>query len=251
MPGRKRHVAPRGHVREQPAVLNDVPGAQAHTPSRVRHNGCAVERNGARIQFDQSDQEPTGKQSTEDAEAVAAVEVAADDPVYADLPVLQKTDLAPEWQGEYPVLCIAGRTLLDEAAAIMVAQLCTIHGLAARVEGPDALSTANIFRLETSGVALVCLSYLDTTNAAHIRYAVRRIRRKLPLAIIMVGCWALTDDGDRLNALREGTKADLFCSSFREATQLCVEAAKLNDATIIKSQTVEFDALSNLKQETS
>lgn len=199
---------------------------------------------------EQPDHEPTGEQSTADAEAVAAVEVAAEDPVYADLPVLQKTDLATEWQGEHPVLCIAGRSLLDEAAAIMVAQLSTSHGLAASVEGPDALATSNIFRLETTGVAMVCLSYLDANNSAHIRYAVRRIKRKLPRAIIMV--WTLTNNGDRLNALREGTKADLFCSSFREATQLCVEAAKRNSpANSIEAQTPEFDATQNLKQETS
>ncbi len=108
---------------------------------------------------DQPDHKPSGEQSTEDAEAVAAVENVAADPGYAELPVLQKADLAPVWQGAQPVLCIAGRTLLDEAAAIMVAQLCTVHGLVARVEGPDALATANIFRLETTGVR-ACLSFL-------------------------------------------------------------------------------------------
>ncbi|HWX61672.1 AI-2E family transporter [Bradyrhizobium sp.] len=181
---------------------------------------------------DQPDREPTGEQSTRDTEAEAAVEAVDADPAYADLAVLGRTDLAPEWQGEHPVLCISGRTPLDEAAAIMLAQLCTVHGLAARVEGPDALATTNIFRLETTGVALVCFSYLNTTNAAHIRYAVRRIRRKLPRAIIMVGCWTLGDDAARLDALREGTKADLLCASFRDATRLCVEAAKLIDGAV-------------------
>jgi hypothetical protein len=65
----------------------------------------------------------------------------------------------------------------------------------------------------------------------------------------MVGCWTLTDDEGRLNALREGTKADLFCSSFREATRLCVETAKRNDTNEIESQTIEIDAASNVKQE--
>jgi predicted PurR-regulated permease PerM len=201
---------------------------------------------------DQPDHKPTGEQSTEDAEAVAAVENVAADPGYAELPVLQKADLAPVWQGAQPVLCIAGRTLLDEAAAIMVAQLCTVHGLVARVEGPDALATANIFRLETTGVALVCLSYLDTTNGAHIRYAVRRIRRILPRAVIMVGCWSLKDDETRLEALREGAKPDLICASFREATQLCVEAAKRDsqvNPNTFGSETAEVDVSYELKQQ--
>src|SRR5579871_5280845 len=178
---------------------------------------------------DQPDHEPASGQSTGDAEAVAAVEVAAAEGPYADLPVLQPDDLAPEWQGAHPLLFIAGRTPLDEAAALMAGQLCTVHGLAARVEGADALSTANIFRLQTDGVALVCLSYLDSGNAAHIRYAVRRVRRKLPRAIIVVGCWIADDSAERLDALRDGVKADMMCSNFREATRLCIAAARPPD----------------------
>lgn len=174
---------------------------------------------------DQADHEPVGEQGTSDAEAAAAVEVVAMDSGHGDLPVLQKADLHPKWQGEHPILCIAGRTPLDEAAAFMVAQLCTVHGLAARVEAAEALATNNIFRLDAKGVALVCLSYLDATNAAHIRYAVRRVRRKLPNAIIMVGCWILGGDQGRFEALRESTKADVVCTSFRDATRRCVVGA--------------------------
>jgi len=47
-----------------------------------------------------------------------------------------------------------------------------------------------------------------------------------------VGCWTLGDDAARLDALREGTKADLLCASFRDATRLCVEAAKLIDGAV-------------------
>ena len=103
--------------------------------------------------------------------------------------ILSKKDLPPEWQGEYPVLCVAGRSLIDEAAAIMLAQLSTSHGLAARFEPAEALSTANVFRLETTGVAIVCLIYMDAGAPAHMRYSVRRLRRKLPKATIVLGCW--------------------------------------------------------------
>ncbi|MHC2286581.1 AI-2E family transporter [Bradyrhizobium barranii] len=73
---------------------------------------------------EQTDQEPRGEHSTIDAEAAAAVEAAAAEPIYPDLPILKRSDLPVEWQGDYPVLCIAGRTALDEAAGIMFAQLC-------------------------------------------------------------------------------------------------------------------------------
>jgi predicted PurR-regulated permease PerM len=175
---------------------------------------------------DQTDHEPAGDQSTADAEAVAAVEGVPAGPIYADLPVLEKTELSPEWRGDTAVLCIAGRTPLDEAAAVMFAQLCNVHGLAARVEAAEVLSTTNIFRLETAGVALVCLSYLDTTHAAHMRYAVRRLRRKLPQARIMIGCWSGAGSAVQLEALREGAKADLFAPTLREATRMCIEESR-------------------------
>jgi len=178
---------------------------------------------------DQPDQEPAVGASTADAEAAAALEEVPASPSHPDVPMLERTDLATEWRGEHPVLCVAGRSMLDEAAGIMFAQLCNAHGLVARVEAPEALSTANIFRLETNGVALVCLSYLDTTNPAHMRYAVRRLRRKLPRARIMIGCWAA--DAARMEAVREAANPDFLASSLREATRICIEAARSADAS--------------------
>jgi len=138
---------------------------------------------------DQDDRPPTKANLTTDAEASSAVESVAENAEQENLPVLSKESLPPEWQGEHPVLCVAGRSLIDEAAAIMLAQLSTAHGLSARVEGAVALSTSNVFRLETTGVAVVCLVYLDASGPAHMRYSVRRLRRKLPKATVILGCW--------------------------------------------------------------
>jgi len=161
---------------------------------------------------------------TTDAEATSAVETVAEDAPYENLPVLGKEDLPPGWQGEHPVLCVAGRSLLDEAAATMLGQLSTAHGLAARVEAADALSTANIFRLETAGVAIVCLVYMDAASPSHMRYSVRRLRRKLPEATIILGCWLKDMEPAALEVLREGAKADLAAASLGEAIKLCIEA---------------------------
>ena len=141
---------------------------------------------------------------------------------------MNKENLPPEWQGEHPVLCVAGRSLIDEAAAIMLAQLSTAHGLAARFEAPEALSTTNIFRLDTSGVAIVCLVYLDGSGPAHMRYSVRRLRRKLPKATIILGCWLKEGDPAALELLREGAKADLVAASLGEAVKMCIEATGMS-----------------------
>ena len=173
---------------------------------------------------DQDDRPPTRSRSTTDAEASSAVEGVAENAANEHLPYLRKEALPPDWQGEHPVLCVAGRTLIDEAAAIMLAQISTEHGLAARVEGAASLSTTNVFRLDTTGVAIVCLVYLDARAAAHMRYSVRRLRRKLPKATIILGCWVKDMEPAALELLREGAKADLVATSIGEAVRLCIEA---------------------------
>lgn len=161
---------------------------------------------------------------TTDVEATSAIEGVAEDAPYESLRVLRKEDLPAGWQGEHPVLCVAGRNPIDEAAAIMLAQLTGAHGLSARVEAAEALSTANIFRLETTGVAIVCLVYMDASSPAHMRYSVRRLRRKLPKATIILGCWMKDIDPAALESLREGAKADLAAATLGGALKLCIEA---------------------------
>jgi len=178
---------------------------------------------------DQEDRPPAKSNSTTDAEASSAVESVAENATNETLPILSKESLPPGWQGEHPVLCVAGRSRIDEAAAIMLAQLSTTHGLAARVEGAEALSTTNVFRLDTTGVAIVCLVYLDANGPAHMRYSVRRLRRKLPKATIILGCWVKEIDPAALELLREGAKADLVAASLGEAVKLCIEATGVKD----------------------
>ncbi|SIO30745.1 Predicted PurR-regulated permease PerM [Bradyrhizobium erythrophlei] len=180
---------------------------------------------------DQDDRPPAKINLTTDAEATSAVESVAENAAHENLPILSKEELPPEWLGAHPVLCVAGRSLIDEAAAIMLAQLSTAHGLAARVEGAEALSSTNVFRLETTGVAIVCLVYLDANGPAHMRYSVRRLRRKLPSATIMLGCWVKEIDRTALELLRDSAKADLVAASPGEAVRLFIEAAGVKDQT--------------------
>ena len=188
---------------------------------------------------DQDDRPPAKGHSTTDAEASSAVESVGKNAANEDLPILSKESLPPEWQGAHPVLCVAGRSLIDEATAIMLAHLATAHGLAARVEGAEALSTTNVFRLDTTEVAIVCLVYLDATGPAHMRYSVRRLRRKLPKATIILGCWVKEIDSAALELLREGAKADLIAASMREAVKLCIEATQVVTHHSLETSTQE------------
>jgi hypothetical protein len=54
---------------------------------------------------------------------------------------------------------------------------------------------------------------MDESGPAHMRYSVRRLRRKLPKATIILGCWVKDMDPAALESLREGAKADLAAAS--------------------------------------
>ena len=161
-----------------------------------------------------------------DPEASSAVESVTVNPQTEDIPVLQPEDLPPEWQVETPILCIAGRSLIDEAAAIMLSQLTAAHGLKARTEGPEALSTANVFRLQTAGIAIICLVYMNASAPAHMRYSVRRLRRKFPNGSIILAFCKNDTDESILESLRENARADKAAGSLTEATRLCVDAVR-------------------------
>jgi len=142
----------------------------------------------------------------------------------AELP--DPASLSEAWRGEGAVLCVAGRGPLDEAAASMLAQLLTKHGLGARVEPHHAVSRAGIAALDVSGVAMVCISYLEITGTpSHLRYLLRRVRQKIPGAPILVGLWPAEEAVLRDDRLRAAVGADYYATSLREGVTSCLEAA--------------------------
>ena len=57
------------------------------------------------------------------------------------------------------------------------------------------------------------------------RYAVKRLRRKFPDALIMVGAWHMDVD-ERINTLKQTVAADFFVTTVTEAAQVALAAAK-------------------------
>jgi hypothetical protein len=123
------------------------------------------------------------------------------------------------------VLCVAGRGSLDEAAAAMLGQLLHDRGAKHRLVPTDAVTSAAMFRLDVADVGMVFLSYLEPGGFTNARYLVRRLRRKLPHAPIVVGFWTLTDeDGKRREALRE-TGGDFVVTSLQQAIERATDMA--------------------------
>jgi hypothetical protein len=151
----------------------------------------------------------------------ASLDESDESPSLPDLPVLQ--DLPPEW-GAKPVLCVAGRGPFDDAVAKMLIQLLEKHGLGGCVETNAAVSSSNIVRLNSDGVKVVCLSYLDLDSSpAHLRHSITRIRRQIAGATLVAGLWGHAGDENR-EQLQTTAAADSYVSSLREALSLCIDA---------------------------
>jgi AI-2E family transporter len=134
--------------------------------------------------------------------------------------------LAPEWQTETRVMCIAGRGALDELAARMLAQLLGKHGLKARIVPHEAVSRTRIAALDAAGIAMMCISFINVGGStARLRYLLRRLRERQPAARLLLGLWPAQDtdlvDGD----LRRALAADFYATSLREAVRICVTEA--------------------------
>jgi predicted PurR-regulated permease PerM len=156
------------------------------------------------------------------------------------LPMLEGA-LAPGWEVEDAVLCVGGRTPLDEAAASMLAGALQRQGLKARSLPSDSISAAHIVSLEASKTKLVCLSYFGANaHAAHVRYLVRRLRRILPEgATVLVGFWADEGGGAALKSLEATADADAYATTLKEAARFCIDAARGHEPE--KSETAAKD----------
>ena len=142
---------------------------------------------------------------------------------------IDRAERAPAgvWQGAAPVLCVAGRGLLDEAAASMLCQLLSQHGIGARIAPYEAATRGNINLLETRDVAMVCVSYLDISGKhAHLRYLLQRLRQRMPTVPFVVGLWPNDDPSLPDRTVRAELGADHYTRTLGEAVDLCSAAAR-------------------------
>jgi predicted PurR-regulated permease PerM len=146
---------------------------------------------------------------------------------------LQPDELAPGWDGEAPVLCVAGTNGLDEAAAAVLAQLLRRRGIGARVVSWKEGQLLPVERKELRAARLICLSLLDpsATNAA--RYLAKRVRRQTADAIILVGLWSARPERANGGAAK-AIGADRIATSFKQALAAIVEAARKRPTTTKK-----------------
>ncbi len=124
-------------------------------------------------------------------------------------------ELPEDWR-DTPVLCIAGRGPLDEAAALLLVDMLAKYGVAARVVSSDQTSATQINELDIGGVKLACVSYLEPGTYKNARYQVRRLRKRMPEIPVLVIFWGVGSDPSRYLDSIEATECDVVTTGLKE-----------------------------------
>ena len=141
-------------------------------------------------------------------------------------PSLDATNALPEEWKEERVLCIPGIGQLDEAVALVVAQVLRKRGFGVRAEQAESLSVSRIFTLDTNGISAICVCYIESASAAQIGYAVRRLRRKVPHAFILIALLGNHSLGEETEQLRHTSNADAIYTTLTGVRECLVSHAK-------------------------
>jgi len=114
----------------------------------------------------------------EDRALVEAEEVETSPLARLDTDEEMPTSVPERWQQPGAVLCLPGSGKLDEAAAVILAQIMNRRGIGAAAETSDALSMSRFFSLDLSSAAAFCICYVGKPSDAMIQYTVRRLSKK-------------------------------------------------------------------------
>jgi predicted PurR-regulated permease PerM len=98
-----------------------------------------------------------------------------------------------------PVLCVAGRGPLDEAATLLLAQVLEECGIATKL-----VSSSDLSALQGENKAIICVSYLEAGRFNSARYLLRRVQRLVPDGVAIVGLWNLSREDPRYAAATSG-----------------------------------------------
>lgn len=165
----------------------------------------------------------------DDAEAAAALERIGPDPIERQVLVAEK--LRPAWRTQTPIKIFFGSHMLDPAAAAMLAQVLSRHGLATQIHSWN--DAACVSETEIDETALVFLSFVEPLSTLHLRAGSIAVRRRKPGVDIIVCIWqqadqsVLADLGKRLRGVP-------VVSEIADALGLAHERAALTSAPLVE-----------------
>jgi predicted PurR-regulated permease PerM len=134
-------------------------------------------------------------------------------------------------KSESPILLLAARTPVDQAASLLFADVLKKRGLEAPVQPysrrPGPVSTPR------SRPKIVCVSCFGGSEAgsSSVRLLIKRYRRVFADSRFVACFWHLNSDPAKMEELRKSTDADFIATSLKAAAQICVDEVGETGAT--------------------
>ena len=123
------------------------------------------------------------------------------------------------------VACVAGRGPFDDVVSAMLAQLLVQRGVDSRTILHTSVSRDTIAQLDLSAVKVIVVSYLELAGApAHLRYLIRRLRRRAPHAAVIAGLWPTGEAVLNEPQAQKALGGDRYVASMREAIDATLAA---------------------------
>ncbi|MEJ1970292.1 MAG: AI-2E family transporter [Rhizomicrobium sp.] len=140
----------------------------------------------------------------------------------------------PDWKNK-PVMCVAGRSVLDHAAASLLAHLLERQGIGARIATFEDVSPANIQDLRCDGVRVICVSYLEPGSPKNARYLARRLRKRMPGLPLIAGFWSVIEDDTHYLDSFEATECDFLANNLRQAFDQVIALMKKPEGRFVST----------------
>jgi hypothetical protein len=109
----------------------------------------------------------------------------------------------------------------------MLVQLLGKHGIPAKLIQHYEVSRRRIETLDTDGIAMACICYLDpAASLASLRYLAQRLRQRLPKETpLLVGLWPSDDTALKDDEIKGRIGADYFAGSLADTINACADTA--------------------------
>lgn len=116
-----------------------------------------------------------------------------------------------------PVLCVPARDEADELAALMLVQLLTRKGMAARAVSVKSPAAEAISEIREHNITAVCISSVPPFAVTPARQICKRIKQEFPNAKVVIGIWNAPSGGTQVAGRLGSSCPDAVVSRLAEA----------------------------------
>ncbi|WP_019903326.1 AI-2E family transporter [Methylobacterium sp. 77] len=146
---------------------------------------------------------PDQKTDIRDTVAVLIAEMDRRDAEVPDDDFAAPDDIPADWKQDGAVLCVTGRSFVDESACAILAQLLNKRGIGTRIVPFADVARVQVDNFDPGPARMICIVSLAINGEpTHLRRLVGRLKRRMPDLPIVVGLWQadheiLSDEGQR------------------------------------------------------